>query len=199
MTPFVIVTGDFVPTGGMDAANHALASFLARTGRDVELVTHRAAADLAAMPNVRVRPARKPLGSYFLGRWPLRAAAKRAAKNTAARVVANGGNFPSTDVNWIHYVHAAYRSDAPRSFARRAKGKLERRLELRAERAAVRAARVVVCNSDRTRRTVVEALGADPDRTRTVYYGTDRGALGPQFQSSLQLPLRPAGKGAGRV
>jgi glycosyltransferase involved in cell wall biosynthesis len=30
-----------------------------------------------------------------------------------------------------------------------------------------------VCNSDRTRRDVVELLGASPDRTRTVYYGTD--------------------------
>lgn len=169
MTPFALVTGDFVPTGGMDAANHALASFLARTGHPVELVAHRAAADLTALPNVRVRLARKPLGSYFLGRWPLR----WAAKGRTGRVVANGGNFATADVNWVHYVHAAFRPDSPASLLRMVKGRIERRLELRAERAAVRAARVVVCNSDRTRRDVIELLGAAPDRTRTVYYGTD--------------------------
>lgn len=179
MTPFVLVTGDFVPTGGMDAANHALASFLARTGHPVELVTHRAAADLTAMPGVTVRRARKPLGSYFLGRWPLRWAAGRAAKGATGRVVANGGNFPSADVNWVHYVHAAHRPDSAATLLRKRKGRVERRLELRAERAAVRAARVVVCNSDRTRRDVVETLGANPDRAVTVYYGTDPSRFRP--------------------
>jgi glycosyltransferase involved in cell wall biosynthesis len=181
VTPFTLVTGDFVPTGGMDAANHALASFLARRGHPVELVTHRAAADLTAVPNVRVRPARKPLGSYFLGRWPLRRAARRATKNAAGRVVANGGNFPSADANWVHYVHAAYRPEW--SGLRRVKDMIERRLELRAECDAVRAARVVVCNSDRTRQTVIEKLGAHPDRTRTVYYGTDPDRFRPATES----------------
>ena len=152
----------------MDAANHALASFLARSGRAVELITHRAAPDLTRLPNVRVRAARRPLGSHFLGRWPLRWAAERAAKNSAARVVANGGNFATADVNWVHYVHAAYRPER-----RGWKARIERGLELRAERAAVRAARVVVCNSDRTRRDVIETVGVEPARAVTVYYGTD--------------------------
>ena len=45
----MIVAGDFVRTGGMDAANHALASFLARGGRETHLVAHRVADDLAAL------------------------------------------------------------------------------------------------------------------------------------------------------
>ncbi|HUR54060.1 MAG TPA: glycosyltransferase family 4 protein, partial [Gemmataceae bacterium] len=57
--------------------------------------------------------------------------------------------------------------------------RVERALERRAERAAVRAARVVVCNSDRTRRDVVEKLGANPDRAVTVYYGTDPARFRP--------------------
>ena len=172
---FVLISGDFVPTGGMDAANHALASFLARTGHAVELVTHRAAPDLTQLPGVSVRAARKPLGSYFLGRWPLRWAAKHATRNAAARVVANGGHFATADVNWVHYVHAAFQPTGRRGF----KSRVERALELRAERDAVRAARVVVCNSDRTRRDVVENLGANPDRAATVYYGTDPARFRP--------------------
>ena len=42
MTPFVLVTGDFVHTGGMDAANFALARYLGRSGAGVHLVAHRA-------------------------------------------------------------------------------------------------------------------------------------------------------------
>ena len=42
---WVIVTGDFTPLGGMDRANHALASYLARQGAEAHLVTHRAWAD----------------------------------------------------------------------------------------------------------------------------------------------------------
>src|SRR5262249_42932765 len=47
---WLIVAGDFTPLGGMDAANHALARYLAGRGDEIELVTHRAWPDLAAMP-----------------------------------------------------------------------------------------------------------------------------------------------------
>jgi glycosyltransferase involved in cell wall biosynthesis len=167
------VSGDFVTTGGMDRANHSLASFLARSGHPVRLVTHRADAGLAAVPGVSVRPVPKPLGSYFLGRWPLRWAGVRAGRSGGGRVVVNGGNCPFPDVNWVHYVHAAYRPEATGPWPRRLKARWERSLELRAERDAVRAARVVVCNSERTRRDVVERVGAGAARTRVVYYGTD--------------------------
>ena len=46
---WLLVAGDFTPLGGMDAANHALARYLAADG-DVHLVTHRAWADLHALP-----------------------------------------------------------------------------------------------------------------------------------------------------
>ena len=170
--PFTLVAGDFVTTGGMDRANHALASFLARSGHPVRLVTHRADPALAARPGVSVQRVRKTLGSYFLGRWPLRWAGRRAGRS-GGRVIVNGGNCPFPDVNWVHYVHAAYRPEASGSWRRRLKPRVERSLELRAEREAIRAARVVVCNSERTRRDVIEKLGANPERTRVVYYGTD--------------------------
>ena len=39
--PIVLVSGDFVLTGGMDRANHALASYLLDRGREVHFVSHR--------------------------------------------------------------------------------------------------------------------------------------------------------------
>ena len=42
MTPWLLASGDFVPLGGMDTANHALASYLARRSNGaVHLVAHR--------------------------------------------------------------------------------------------------------------------------------------------------------------
>ena len=173
---WTMVAGDFVTTGGMDRANYALASFLARNGHPVDLVGHRVAPDLAEIPDVTFRAVSKPLGSYFLGRWLLRRAGRRAGNATRAsggRVVVNGGNCTFPDINWVHYIHAAYRSDVTISRVRRLKTWIERPMELRAERTAVRAARVVVCNSERTRRDAIEKLGVSSERAVTVYYGTD--------------------------
>jgi glycosyltransferase involved in cell wall biosynthesis len=182
VTRWVLVAGDFVPHGGMDRANHALASFLARTGDAVELVAHRVAPELAALPGVTFRRVARPFGSHFLGGWGLARAGKRAAPAARAaggRVVVNGGNCAFPDVNWVHYVHAAYNPDPPRSWLRGLKGRVERPLDLRAERSAIRAARVVVCNSHRTRRDAIEFLGAHPDRTAAVYYGCDPAEVRP--------------------
>jgi glycosyltransferase involved in cell wall biosynthesis len=195
MTAWTLVSGDFVTTGGMDKANHALAFFLARNGHSVELVTHRAAPDLAILHGMSIRVVPKPLGSYFLGRWQLDRAGRRdgkAMRMAGGRVVVNGGNCTFPDVNWVHYVHAAYRPELPASCFRRLKTWVERPMDLRAERDAVRAARVVVCNSDRTRRDVIERLGVAPDRAVTVYYGTDpelfRPAL-PETRAALRARL----------
>ncbi|MGH7272381.1 MAG: glycosyltransferase family 4 protein, partial [Polyangiaceae bacterium] len=65
--PYVIVSGDFVRTGGMDQANYALASYLARRGRTVHLVAYRASSDLVARPGVVFHRIPKPAGAYTLG------------------------------------------------------------------------------------------------------------------------------------
>ncbi|MDE3216686.1 MAG: glycosyltransferase family 1 protein, partial [Gemmatimonadota bacterium] len=67
MTRYTIVTGDLVPTGGMDAANLRLADYLARAGADVRLVAHRVAPQLLARPGVVWQRVAKPLNSYRLG------------------------------------------------------------------------------------------------------------------------------------
>jgi glycosyltransferase involved in cell wall biosynthesis len=178
MTPWLLVSGDFTPLGGMDRANHALASYLAREGAEVHLVAHRAWPDLEALPGLTVHRVPRPLGSHLLGQslldrsgrhWALRLAAR------GARVVVNGGNCRWGDINWVHYVHAAWRPRGrPGGGAlRRIKGALAARRFLRDERTAVGRARLVVANSERTRRDVIEALGVPPDRVHAVYYGAD--------------------------
>src|SRR5689334_17268767 len=134
----ILVAGDFVETGGMDRANYALADWLSRQGRDVELVTHRASPALTSRRNVTLDRVPKPLGSYMLGEPLLDRAGRWArwrARRTPAVTLTNGGNCLAGQVNWVHYVHAAYppvfaaSPSAARHFAYAA---LARRLERRA-------------------------------------------------------------------
>jgi hypothetical protein len=93
--PWVIVAGDFVRTGGMDAANHALASYLARMGTETHLVAHRIADDLAELPTLHLHAVSRPLRSHTLGFPLLDRAGRRAARELAPRdpvVLGNGGN-----------------------------------------------------------------------------------------------------------
>ena len=176
--PWLLISGDFTPLGGMDRANHALASHLAGEGVRVHLVTHRAWPDLGAHPGVTVHRVPRPMGSHLLGQSLLDRSGRRWARQLAprdARVVVNGGNCRWGDVNWVHYVHAAWRPrGGPGGGAlRRIKAAAADRRFRRDERDAIRRARLVVANSERTRRDVIESLDVPPERVHTVYYGAD--------------------------
>jgi glycosyltransferase involved in cell wall biosynthesis len=185
--PYLLVTGDFVETGGMDRCNHALATYLADRGYEVHLVAHRVADDLRRRPNVFVRLVPKPLGSYFLGGPLLDRVGRREAalaKSRGGRVVVNGGNCRFGDVNWVHYVHAAWAPPRrPGSLARRLKAALARRLALSSERLVLSKARLVLANSERTRRDVIERFGLDPSRVHTVYLGVDAARFQPSDEA----------------
>jgi glycosyltransferase involved in cell wall biosynthesis len=174
---WVIVTGDFTPLGGMDAANHALAGYLARRrGAEVHLVTHRAWPDLLELPGVHLHRVPRPFGKHMLG-FPFldhagRHWARRLSKH-GARVVVNGGNCRWHDVNWVHYVHAAWTPLQDGSPARRLKAALLHRRERALERASIGRARLVIADSERTRRDVIDRLGVPEARVHTVYYGID--------------------------
>jgi glycosyltransferase involved in cell wall biosynthesis len=181
VTGWLVVAGDFTPLGGMDRANHALARYLAARG-PVHLVTHRAWDDLTAAPTVTAHRVPRPLGRHLLGGPLLARAGRRWARRLAAdgfRVVVNGGNCLWPDVNWVHYVHTAFPPRPGGGWARRAKARLRHALSAADERAALRRARVVVCNSRRTARDVTELLGVPGDRVRVVYLGVDPGQFGP--------------------
>jgi glycosyltransferase involved in cell wall biosynthesis len=176
--PYLIVSGDFIRTGGMDRANLGLASYLARTGREVHLVSHRADPHMLGEGRVLLHRVPKPYDSYALGepflRWTGTIWRARIARRHGC-VVTNGGNCRSDDINWVHYVHAA---DGHRPARTRFKDRLQRALWRRSERRCVGAARVVVTNSRRTARDVVDRLGVPAARVHTVYYGSDMGPRG---------------------
>ena len=172
---WLIVAGDLTPLGGMDAANHALARYLASRD-EIHLVTHRAWPDLAACPNVTVHRVWRPLNRHLLGSPLLSRTGQRVwqrLRSSSAQAIVNGGNCRIAGVNWVHYLHAANPLSSAGSVARRTKVALTHRRDLTAERAALRAARVVICNSRRTRDDVIQRIGVDPSRVRVIYYGGD--------------------------
>jgi len=175
MRPWLLVAGDFTPLGGMDVANYELARHLAARG-EVHLVTHRAWSDLSRLPTVNIHRARRPFGSHALGGPWLSREGRRVWRRLAPRgvhAIVNGGNCAVGAVNWVHYVHAAYAPTTAGSAMRRMKAASLHRRDTAAERRVIRAARLVICNSHRTRDDVVERIGADPSRVQVVYYGSD--------------------------
>jgi glycosyltransferase involved in cell wall biosynthesis len=169
--PYVIVAADFIRTGGMDRANYALARHLARRGHETHLVSYRVAHDLAGEPNVRVHLAPRPGGSNFLGGPLLGSLAMGEVARRRLRrgeAVVNGGNCPLPGtVNWVHYVHAA---DA---FVRGSELGVKNKIARATEKVALHGARLVLANSERTRRDLVEHIGVDGAKIRVVYLGVD--------------------------
>ncbi|HEY9607029.1 MAG TPA: glycosyltransferase family 4 protein [Allocoleopsis sp.] len=176
MTPYLLVTGDFVKTGGMDRANFALADYLARQGEDVHLVAHRVAPELEARGNVTVHQVPKVANSYLLAspllNWAGRVQARHIA-GVGGRVLVNGGNCQWGDVNWVHYVHAAYQPENQAGRLRQLKDSVSRQLFLATERQALRSAQLIIANSERTKRDLVETLAIPEQRIHRIYYGTE--------------------------
>ncbi|HEX8501832.1 MAG TPA: glycosyltransferase family 4 protein [Pyrinomonadaceae bacterium] len=179
--PWVIVAGGFHRLGGMDKANAALARYLASRGHELHLVTHEVEPELAAHPGVTAHLVRRPAGSVVLGEGLLARRGREvaravAARDARARVVVNGGNCPWPDINWAHCVHRAWpAADAGAPAWFKAKNRLTGALARARERRALGRARLVVANSERTRRDLLERLGVEPERVRVVRLGGGAG------------------------
>ncbi len=192
--PWLIVAGDLTPLGGMDAANHALARYLGARGADVHIVTHRAWPDLSAWPAVEVHRVWRPFNRHLLGGPLLSRAGQRVFRRLRGRgvhTVINGGNCRLAGAYWVHYLHAAYTPHAA-AFGGKVKNAVTRQRDLAAERTALHQARVVICNSHRTRYDVVERLGVPESRARVVYYGSDPArffAVTPTLQRAARVRL----------
>lgn len=201
MRPYTLIAGDFVSTGGMDRANLALASYLARQGGLVRLVAHRVDEELLGFPNVRFIRVPKPANAYMLGEPLLDGVGRLWALRTLAeggQVVANGGNCVVPAANWVHYVHGAYVSEGSGSVLRRLKGRVSHRLYLRGERKALRRARVIIANSERTREDLVRATGAPAERVHVVYYGIDSARFRPRAPEERRAARAALGWPEGR-
>jgi glycosyltransferase involved in cell wall biosynthesis len=179
MTPYLIVTGDFVKTGGMDRANYALARYVAERGAETHLVAHRVDPELAEMPNVITHKVRKIMGSYLVAGMLLSRVAKKWAgviSGRGGRVVTNGGNCRFGDINWLHYVHAAAADRRPSSSSALLSSARHRAAHLyhvAQERDVLPRARMLVADSNRTRQDAIDKFGIDGSKIHTVYYGTD--------------------------
>jgi glycosyltransferase involved in cell wall biosynthesis len=176
MKSYLLVTGDFVRTGGMDRANFALADYLARQGEQVHLVAHRVAPELLVQPNVTFHRVPKVANSYLLSgpllNWVGRSQAQQITA-AGGRVLVNGGNCQWGDINWVHYVHAAYEPENQAGMLRQMKGTVSHRISLATERKALQSAQVIIVNSDSTKRDLIERLAIAPQQIHTVYYGID--------------------------
>ncbi len=193
MSSWLMVTGDFVSHGGMDRANLELAKYLGQRA-SVDLVTHRCEAALAESEMIRVHQCVRPMNANVLGELVLKRKAMSIAKRlgTQVRSISNGGCAPLTDVNWVHYVHAAYCPSSPGYGLRAIKNNVHYRRCLRWERQALLCAQIVVCNSWLTARHVQEHIGVSDSKIRVVYYGADTGTFKPvttEEQNSLRLSL----------
>jgi glycosyltransferase involved in cell wall biosynthesis len=174
---WVLVAGDFHRAGGMDRANAELCSYLCSAGVAVHLVGFRVDPELAAKPNVRVYLARRIAAAHSLSQRRLNRLGRRIASSIVAqvpgaRVLVNGANCEWPDINWVHYVHREWQmspSGAPRWF--RLKAAIAGPANMRKELRVLRAARVVIANSERTRTDLIRDVAIDPKRVRTVYLG----------------------------
>ncbi|HKN01872.1 MAG TPA: glycosyltransferase family 4 protein [Candidatus Binataceae bacterium] len=176
MKPFLLVTGDFVKTGGMDHCNYSLAKHLADRGTETHLVAHRIDRDLAEHPNVRFHRVFKPLNSYFLG-GPLisirgRVEAARVA-NSGGRVVVNGGNCLWPDVNWVHHLHTKYKPAVASGPLRRLKAEVEFKAAVVSERKALTRARLLIATSASIKRELTAAYQVPEKLIHVVGLGID--------------------------
>jgi glycosyltransferase involved in cell wall biosynthesis len=180
MRRWALAAGDFTPLGGMDRANHALARYLAVSGRDVHLVAHRVWPDLAALPGITVHHVARPFGAHLLGGPLLWRAASRAARRLgpSTRLLSNGGNTRWHAPTWVHYLHAAYAPTPAAGLRTRLSAAAGRRGYLAREAEAIRRAPAIICNSIRTAADVRRCYAVDEARIEVVYYGVDAAEFG---------------------
>jgi len=184
---FLLVSGAFVRTGGMDLPNYFLADFLAREGFEVHVVSHNVDTALLSHQKVIWHRAPRPRRSTILGEPVLRLVGRRVARQLGGpregtRIVVNGGNCPLPDVNWVHYLHAATEPMPGGNLLSSIKSKLAYRQFLRLERIALRRARLIIANSEQTKREIIRCYGIDGSIIHTVYYGTDPTQFYPATQ-----------------
>jgi glycosyltransferase involved in cell wall biosynthesis len=184
---YLIITGDFVKTGGMDRANYALADYLARQGATVHLVACRVDAALLAYPNVQFHRVPKPANSYLLAGPLLDYIGQKVAQQvtkSGGKVIVNGGNCLWRGAyNWVHYVHAVYGQPITGSWLRRLKQKLDRWQNRRTERHAFHKANLLLANSQRTKADLSQHFAIPDAKIAVAYLGVEAEIFYPPTQA----------------
>ena len=181
-TPYLIVSGDFVKSGGMNQPNYELARYLADEGFQTHLVGYRVAEDLASHPGITFHRVPKPGGSYFLSQPLLSRLGRRWARAIAAnegRVIVNGACCDWDDINWVHHVQAVFEPQVGTGWARRLKNRAQHRIDLTAERRIVPRAKLAITDTERMKRDIIERLGSPLERVHAIYLGIDSTVFRP--------------------
>jgi glycosyltransferase involved in cell wall biosynthesis len=173
------VSAGFHRAGGMERANLELARYLVGQGTEIHLVAHHVDQALPANRLVQVHSIPRPISSFMLGepflsRKGVAIAARLTLERPGTRVLVNGGCCGWPDINWVHYVHAAWRTHedgAPLWF--KAKNRAMKLSARRQEQYALRRARFIVANSNKTKCDLTNLLGLPDANIRTVYLGVD--------------------------
>jgi glycosyltransferase involved in cell wall biosynthesis len=174
----LLVSGDFKHGGGMDRANYELAWHLAEeAGANVYLVAYHVSEPLASHPRVAWRDVPKPLNSYALGARLLASYGRAEARwieKQGGRIIVNGGNCAWPGINWVHAVQQNWKRRVAHAPAHiRLRQKTSRGSALRAERAALGRAQMIIANSERTSADLFREYQIPPERIRTIYLGVD--------------------------
>jgi len=157
----------------MDRPNLALVARALERGLEVTAVTHDVEPGTLRSTGLEVWKVPKPFSSIVVGEAVLEHYGNRARRRyPEAVVLANGGNLVGADLNWVHYVHAAepMLADGGAAYLYR---RLRHARYLRRERRAVVSARWLIADSNRCREDLLARYPLDPNRVRSVYYGTD--------------------------
>ena len=199
-SPWIIVAGGFHHKGGMDKANLALAEYLLEQETPVRLIAHSVEPYLLNHPLVKVHLVSRPANSFLLGEFALAASArsllrKFTVEQPGARVVVNGGNCGWPGINWAHYVHHVWSGSKNGTLLYKVKDAISEAWAKHSERAAFRKARLVIANSERTAREIVEYFGVDRSRVHVVYLGSDPewGLVSAQERTAARQALQLAG------
>jgi len=170
----VVIAPRLVHTGGMDRPNLELVARALDRGYQVTAVSHDADPVLERSAAFEFWRVPRPLSSVLLGEIFLEWMGRKARRRyPSARFIANGGNFPGADLNWVHYVHAAEQIPPSPHLRSRAYASARRRWNVRRERRAFHTAGLVVTDSRRCAADVVEAYALPAARVHAVYYGAD--------------------------
>jgi glycosyltransferase involved in cell wall biosynthesis len=180
--PWVIVAGGVHRAGGTDKANFALVEHLLRRNIPVHVVTHRIDEVLIGRRGLQTELVPVPGRSWFLGEKLLSITGRRLARMIVkhypqARVVVNGGNCLWGDINWVHWVHRIDHRRAPlmtsAPLIHRLKHDVALRSGKRREARAFRQAKLIITNSELTRRHVLESSGIDGGMVQSVRLGSE--------------------------
>jgi len=188
---WVLVSGGFHKHSGMGRASYEFARYLLERGDQVEAVTYEIDSDLGKFGQIKVHLVSAPLGSHLLADFALGMKGKRVAQNaleedSTTRILVCGGNCNWPDVNWVHSLHSAWKTqdkEAPWFF--RIMNRITKRISIFREKRSIGASRVVIANSHRTQKDVIQHIQVNPSRVNRVYLGSDPEIFSPTPQERL--------------